>query len=270
MTAPSDFLAAALAYAARRTPVFPLWPRDKTPLIGKRFGGRGVLDATCDAAQIRRWWDIRPDANIGIATGAPSGFFAVDVDPGKGGDETLAELEQKHGPLPASPVSHTGGGRHILFRQVEGLRNSAGALGPGLDVRADGGYICAPPSIHPNGRAYAWDLDYHFDDLPVAAAPAWLLELLEVKTKDSANNGARMPEFWRALVRDGVEEGHRNDKLAKLAGHLLRRGVDPFVTLDLCRCWNAQRCRPPLDDAEVVRTVDSIAAAERRRREEQE
>jgi hypothetical protein len=263
----TDLAAAALAYAARGWAVFPLAPKSKLPLIGKRFGGRGVLDATKDPAQIAKWWGIRPDANIAVATGVPSSFFVVDIDPRKDGDETLAELARRHGLLPHTAISLTGGGgQHLLFRHVVGVRNSAERrLGPGLDVRGDGGYIVAPPSAHENGRCYAWDIDSHPDDVPVSEAPAWLIDL--ARTVPAGKPRAELPENWRRLVANGVGEGARNEAIARLAGHLLRRRIDPLVALDLVRTWNAVRCRPPLEDAEVCRTVDSIAAAELRRRE---
>ena len=65
----------------------------------------------------------------------------------------------------------------------------------------------------------------------------------------------------------GAKEGERNDHVARLAGLLFRRGVDPLAALDLVLCWNATRCKPPLSEDEVKRTVDSIAARENRRRE---
>ena len=120
-----------------------------------------------------------------------------------------------------------------------------------------------PPSIHESGRHYAWDLDHHLDETPIANAPGWLVR---IAIAPSGAIKAELPESWRRLVEDGVGEGQRNDAVARLAGHLLRRYVDPLVTLDLVRVWNAMRCRPPLDDVEVVRMVDSIAAAELRRR----
>ena len=63
---------------------------------------------------------------------------------------------------------------------------------------------------------------------------------------------------WRRLVKVGVQKGERNSSIASLAGHLFWRGIDPKVTLDLLLCWNARRCRPPLSEEEVARTVDSI------------
>lgn len=77
---------------------------------------------------------------------------------------------------------------------------------------------------------------------------------------------ARPPEHWRELTAEGIGEGERNSTVASLAGHLLRRGIDPFVTLELLVCWNAVRCRPPLPEPEVARAVDSIAGRELRRR----
>jgi hypothetical protein len=60
------------------------------------------------------------------------------------------------------------------------------------------------------------------------------------------------------LVKEGIQEGERNNAIASLAGHLFWHGIDPTVVLDLLLCWNAHRCRPPLPDDEVARTVDSI------------
>jgi len=271
MTARPNFLEPALAYARRNIATFPLAPRSKVPLFSKTAGGRGVLDASTDLAVVTRWWTNRPDANIAIACGAASGFFVLDIDPRHCGDDTLAELERQHGPLPETTISHTGGGgEHLLWRFVHGVLNSAGyRLGPGLDIRSQGGYIVAPPSIHENGRAYAWDIDRGIDDMPPAEAPEWLIALAcgPLRSEGSGTSSkAELPENWRRLVAEGVAKGSRNIAVTRLAGHLLRHYVDPYVALDICRTWNAHRCRPPLDDAEVVKIVDSIAAREAKRR----
>jgi hypothetical protein len=262
-------LKAALWYAKHNHAVFPLAPKTKLPLIAAKFGGKGVLDATKDLAQISRWWDINPAANIGVATGAASGFFVLDIDVKNDGEDSLAELERQHGALPKTVVQHTGGGgRHFLFRHVPGLRNSAGKLGQGIDIRGDGGYIVAPPSIHETGRVYAWDVDRHPTETTIVDAPAWLLDLLKMDRVGGNAPAAETPEAWRRLVSEGIAEGQRNEAVARLSGHLLRKYVDPLVVLDLARCWNLARCRPPLPDTEVVRTVDSICRRERERREE--
>src|SRR5437879_4495441 len=110
----------------------------------------GFKDATMDITFIRRWVKEWPDANRAIATGADSGLVVLDVDPDKGGDESLAVLENAHDWLPPTiEVITGGGGRHVYLSHpgIE-IRNSAGELGPGLDVRGDGGYVLAPPSTH--------------------------------------------------------------------------------------------------------------------------
>ena len=64
--------------------------------------------------------------------------------------------------------------------------------------------------------------------------------------------------YWRSLVKEGVAEGRRNATIASFTGHLLWHEVDPDVVMELMLAWNQMRCRPPLDDEEVIRTVRSI------------
>ena len=78
-----------------------------------------------------------------------------------------------------------------------------------------------------------------------------------------AKHAGHSPEHWRRLARDGVDEGARNASLASLAGHLLWHEVDPEVAMELLLAWNRTRCRPPLEDAEVARVVESIARLHR-------
>ena len=122
----SGFLEYALGYAARGWPVFPLAPRSKIPLKGSR----GFKDATTDPAVIEKSWEEHPTANIGVATG-PGSFVALDVDPRNDGPKTLQDLEARHGKLPATTISMTGGGgHHYLFRCPQGVRCSGeGGLG---------------------------------------------------------------------------------------------------------------------------------------------
>jgi len=119
--------------------------------------------------------------------------------------------------------------------------------------------VLVPPSIHPTGRPYSWSVD---STKGVAAAPDWLL----VRANGGGGNGAAVaPTEWRELVK-GVTEGARDNTTAKLAGYLLRRHVDPFVTLELLQGWNSTRCTPPLPAEDVVRIVNSICGIELRRR----
>jgi hypothetical protein len=159
-------MAAALDYAALGHAVFPCRPAAQEPATW-----RGFKDATTNPATIRRYWLANGDYNIGIATGLTSGVWILDVD-GSNGASTLHDLEVEHGPLPATLCSSTGGGCHLWFRADGPMQSSAGRVGVGLDVRGDGGYVIAPPSIHPDGPTYRW-----VNDAPVAPAPDWLIEL---------------------------------------------------------------------------------------------
>lgn len=188
-------LAAALAYAERLGwPVFPL--HGKVPAIPRGRGGRGCHDATTDLQMIAAWWREFPHANVGIATGAPSGFWVLDVDPRHGGDASLAELEQQYGPLPETVEQITGSdGRHLLFRDIpeRPVRNHAG-IRPGLDSRGTGGYVVAAPSLHPaTGRAYAWRSDRRPMRQPIANAPDWLLTLVARPVNETPATRAATP-----------------------------------------------------------------------------
>src|SRR5262245_21465546 len=105
----------------------------------------GLSEATTDPKRITDWWTRRPGANIGIVTGRLSGLVVLDVDPHRGGDQTLLELQSRYGMLPDTLTALTGGGgAHYYFAHPmdRRLKNSSDELGPGLDVRADGGYVC--------------------------------------------------------------------------------------------------------------------------------
>jgi len=257
------FVKHALALARRGMAVFPCAVRDKTPLTE-----HGCRDASIDLEVVERWWHQEPNANIGIATGAVSHCFVLDVD-GEKGENALKQLEAEFGQLPPTVESITGGGGRHLFFELPGttVRNSTSKIGSGIDIRGEGGYVVAPPSIHPSGRAYAWGVD---SAGTLAQAPAWLLAKANGHNGNggagNGRGGPTPPSVWRTMVRDGVDEGARNSTVARLAGHLLRQRVDPLVTLQLLRSWNATSCRPPLDDDELERTVDSICRLEHQRR----
>lgn len=131
--------------------------------------------ASKDPAKIRAWWHKWPDANVGIATGAGSGLSVLDVDRRSGGQDSLAAMEASHSPLPPTiHVSTGGGGSHFYFDYLGGgLRNSVGRLGQGLDIRSDGGFVVAPPSLHSSGQRYAWMTSADAGEIP-APMPDWL------------------------------------------------------------------------------------------------
>ncbi|WP_158278020.1 bifunctional DNA primase/polymerase [Caulobacter endophyticus] len=195
----------ALAYGRRRLAVFPLRPRTKEPyartigfkgasscasVIGDWWLGNCALDLK-DDAKIRTPVRARADSNIGIATGAKSGFWVLDLD-GPEAEAAIARLEAEHGTLPVTVQQSTGRGRHLCFawNPAFPVRNmskrSQERIGAKIDVRGDGGYIVAPPSVHPGkpeegippGRLYAWTPGRSPLEIDFAPAPAWLLDLV--------------------------------------------------------------------------------------------
>jgi len=242
-----SFLSIALAYAARGWRVFPCAPRAKVPATKN-----GCHDATTDANRIYEWWTQTPDANIGLATGRPKAgpltgeeFFVVDID--EGGDPWYRAHD-----FPITHESRTGrGGRHLLFAIPSGatVRNSAGTLHPGVDIRGDGGYIVAAPSIHPSGAVYGWlDCDGDVPEGPCAEAPDWLIEAISAPAESNAWNKLDMPAE--------IAEGGRNDTLFRAAASMRAKTMmtEPEIRAAL-GALNNERCRPPLPQ----RDIDTIA-----------
>lgn len=218
-----SLISAALTYAASGLPVFPCVPRGKEPAIS-----RGFYAATTNPQTIRRLWR-QSDCNIGIPTGSVSGVWVLDID-GDDGEANLHALEARHGALPATREVISGGGRHLWFAYNTGeIPSTAGRIGSGIDVRCDGGYVIAPPSIHPSGRAYRW-VD---EAAQLADAPAWLIERARRKPRPSISEralAARRPPcrsspgcYGAAALRNeiatlaGMPPGGRNHALNRVA-----------------------------------------------------
>jgi hypothetical protein len=204
-----------------------------------------VKDATTDAATVRQWWRQWPTANVAIATGA--GLMVLDIDPDKGGDESLEDL-QRIGRLPETlEVITGGGGRHYYLETREAVGNSASKLGPGLDVRGNGGYVVAPPSSHASGGSYTWE---GFDDEgALGVAPGWLVDLCTARP-DTVVHFSRA-EQWA--------EGSRNTMMTQWGGLLRRHGVTAEEMPELLTVLNYSRCKgQPLSRAEVEQIAASV------------
>jgi len=256
---------AALGYARRGWPVFPLHgiteagcctcteaPNCRNPGKHPRTA-HGVQDATTAAAVIWRWWQRWPGSNVGIATGKRSMLLVLDVDPRHGGVEQLLALQATGGRLPATvEVLTGGGGRHIYLRHVGTIGNSSLALG--VDVRCEGGYVVAPPSLHASGRRYDWEASSHPDEVLVASTPGWLVDLLSEPRRKQSD----------AAVQDGapIRDGERNTTLASLAGTMRRRGMTTSEIKAALLVVNQQRCEPPLGEGEVRDIAVSIGRYE--------
>jgi hypothetical protein len=276
-------LRSALSLAERGWHVFPCVPG------GKRPGLRGSWQdhATTGPAGIRAWWS-RAAYNIGIACG-PSGLVVIDLDvphdteelscaEGRSvvsGTDALAALCDQHGqpyPLPTYAVGTPSGGCHLYYAAAGSpVRNSAGRLGPHIDVRADGGYVIGDGS-RIGERAYT----ARDERMPVPL-PSWIADLL--KDKPLAAAGQPTPRgdvqgtaYAMAALRDETRlvatarPGSRNDTLNRAAfnlGQLVAAGLLPSVAVISTLASAAERAGLPTD--ETRRTIRSGLAAGARR-----
>jgi hypothetical protein len=241
------FEAAARAYAKARLPVFPLARLTNVPLKGSR----GFHDAATDPAVIERMIERTPAANVGLRTGRASGVLVLDVDPDKGGEETLAALITEHETLPETRTHRTpSGGWHRLFRLPEGVGEVKCSARDGLDVRADGGYAAMPPSVRPDGEYRVLE-----KSTTMAVAPAWLIEWAQnrghLSQSPCGGGGSNKPRADITVSLDGppIPEGERHDTLKSIAGRLFDGDVDRLAAN--LAALNEARCKPAMPGAEV-------------------
>jgi Bifunctional DNA primase/polymerase, N-terminal len=283
-----EILAAALQYAAHGWAVFPVHG-----IVGRRCScgasecsspgkhpltRRGVKDASSDARIISGWWRSWPGANVALATGSASGVVVIDVDPPHG-DISLDRLTDAGYELPQTLAVRTGsGGLHLYYATPDfALGNSAGRLAgislelPGVDLRADGGYVVAPPSVHVSGLRYAWIAD----EAELSPAPAWLTPAEHIPVTEPAaievEAQGSTTAYGRAALAGELEElgrapvGTRNHTLNRCAfrlGRLIAGGE--LSGAEIVAALRARAIGRGLSPREVERTIASGLAAGRK------
>lgn len=246
MTAIKTMKEWALHYAGLGLAVFPLKVQEKVPATAN-----GCKAATKNIQEIEQWWNANPSYNIGIATGETSGgLFAIDLDideeKGKNGYEVLKEWQREHSKLPETWQSITGrGGYHIFYRDASVVRNRTN-LYDGVDIRGDGGYIVAPPSIHPNGRLYEWEYDP--DTYRLADASDLVFDFINGVPESSTN-------YSQFTVSAIVPEGERTSTMVKLVCSLQSKGLDDLAIRAAVSVENDAKCNPPLTEQELEKEV---------------
>ena len=159
---------AALDAMARGWAVFPL--RGKLPATT-----HGVLDASTEERLASIWFERHPSRGVGLATGQRSGVWALDLD-SEDAAKGWAAMQNEHGGRIRTVVSRTKRGYHLFFKMPTNgtdVRNSAGRIGDGIDVRGSGGYIVLPPSPHPEGGVYRWAKGRSPNEIEVVDTPDW-------------------------------------------------------------------------------------------------
>jgi len=267
-------LEAALKLAARGWKVFPC-RSNKAP-----YTPHGFYDATADESTLRQWWRKWPEALIGVPTGAENGFIVVDIDvdrsQGKDGEAVWSCILEGLD-LPVTPMARTPrGGRHLYFKHPGyKVLSTSNQIGPGIDTRADGGYVIVPPSF-----GYGWFTDP--SKCPLADAPAWLQAILprEAASLAPIDGPSPAPSFNAApaitsdalsdactkiqAAPNGAQEQTLNAESFRIGwwvakGHYTRdEALDRLLaaarampTYDLARPWEASQLRD-----KVVRALD--------------
>lgn len=204
---------------------------------------KGLKAATTDKDQIKKWWEMWPEANIGIVTGKMANgkdLVVIDIDTKNNGTDNWNAIVESHQKLPSTAESITGsGGKHILFVSDVPVKCSVGLIAGGVDVRGTGGYIVAPPSLHKSGKRYQWELSSDPSEVQLAPLPDWLLSM----------TGPRRPASMPSVSNeDGkIPEGERNTKLYKFACSMRAKGADRPTILAALLVMNDTQCEPPMD-----------------------
>ncbi len=232
------FAEAAAEYYRRGWSPIPIREGTKEPNLREL---RPYLARKATPEELRSWtWP-----GVGVVTGPLSGVLVLDAD----GPEGEAELK-KHG-HPVTPMARSqGGGLHLYFKHPEHHVGTGIRVAPGLDVKAAGGFVVAPPSVGPSGRPYAWIVSP--EDADLAEPPEWLMALLE----------RERPKGPAGPVGERIPEGRRNKDLASIAGTMRRRGMGEAEILAALQVTNEQRCQPPLEAEEVAKIAASLARYE--------
>lgn len=252
----NEFLEAALLYASKGWRVFPLWPRSKNPATPN-----GFKDATADEARIREWWGRR-DYNIGIATG--NGLCVLDVDDkpknAVQGSDALRDWEYEHGRISDTVTAISGtGGTHYYFHVGDAKVPSCQSDKIFIDIRCEGGYIVAPPSIHPDtGEPYMWDVSP--EDMEPATANVIDKMCIDWVWKNRRGANPETGRKRKPHVHEVREGEGRNQYLYEMGCSARGQGADDGVIQAYLETLNRQTCKPPVDDGELAQIIGSVCS----------
>lgn len=259
----NEFLEAALTYASLGWRVFPLRPRSKDPATR-----HGFKDATTDVRQIKSWWTANPNYNVAIATG--NGLTVIDVDdkPEKHpylGSDVLRDWEFEHGKISETVTAMSGtGGAHYYYDTAGWAIPKCESPDLSLDLRGEGGYIVAPPSIHPEtGEPYMWDISP--EDMEPTAVNATDKACIQwIYDNRIGHNKASSKEQPKADANsiEPIPDGQRNATLFSIGRSLLAKGATKEEILERLSGINLVRCKPPYPQEGIVKIVESVCSKE--------
>jgi hypothetical protein len=242
----SKLARAALWYAKHGFWVLPLQENTKNLPMTK---WRGLQTRPPDLEDIEQIWQVAPMSNIGLITGQYSRLVVVDCDT----EQAERWFRERFRPS-ATPEAETLRGTHFYFSCSAPVPTYIKINGTQIDIKGDGSYVVAPPSIHPTGLEYKWKPGRKPNDVPLAPPPPGLLHWIQ---GDGDKNEAEKPGI-EVVLRFGVDEGRRNESAARLAGHFFAMGLNRELVIEHLLRWN-EKNQPPLPEEEIVQVVQSIS-----------
>jgi replicative DNA helicase len=224
--------------------------------------------------EVTQWFTENPSANIAIITGKVSNIVVFDLD-----SEEAENFAQGRGGFPVTVRVKTGKGHHVYMKHPGIETNNRINRKLKIDIKADGGYVVAPPSIHGSGSLYQWEEDFSIFDLEPSECTPWMLEHLQGITaeplekkdneasKDMFENQRKRTDKKESespyveILKKGCFEGERNHTATRLTGHLFKMGMDQIEAWEVITMWNLKN-KPPLGLNELRKTFQSVKAME--------
>lgn len=254
MTLTNKAISAAQGLASFGWPVFPVNPKTKTPLIAN-WQDR----ATTSHYGVAELFKDYPTAVIGLVTGQKSGLVVIDIDERESFSGIRNYRSAGFDMCSTVSASTPRGGIHLYFKSPSfEVSNSVSKIAEGVDVRGDGGYVIAPPSITEWGE-YRWTCTYKIFQQGPVPLPEKFYEPIRQSKPSKINSGKRVSVSCRLL--ETIVEGNRNDEITKRCGLLVSRYTADDA-LKMLEIINQKCCQPPLDQRELNQIFASISKRE--------
>lgn len=243
----------AIEYAKRGLSIIPC-SADKKPLIS----WLPYQDKRATEDEIRIWWGKYPKANIGIVTGLISGITVLDCD----SDDAISKFQEVYKGTTA--CAKTPRGLHYYFKYEPGVRNTVKIAGLDLDLRGDGGYVVAPPSVNSEGLSYTWQIKM-VDSSALDSLESLISFFYISKSQENGyKNGSHKSQESQSVTEYFVS-GRRDSDLFHAANCLIKGYAEGEFVYQVIKTL-AENCNPPFPEKEVEAKIQS--AIERGKRKD--
>jgi len=228
-----------LEYEKRGWSVVQLKAKEKIP----RGEWKHLQQKRATPAEIRQWWTEYPNGNVAIVCGSISGIAVIDIDDIQTADARVKEE------MPTGYQVTTKNGLHAYYTIPKGVTLKSNPKILGVELKAEGSLVAAPPSIHPEGDDYTFKMNGELRQLP-----QWFINALQ---QPHEQDDTPPSDNWAMQAWQGVGKGERNTTAAKLAGHYLGKRLERAEVEEIMSEWN-ERNNPPLNHDELMTVIQSI------------